>query len=174
MRRELDEIDAIILDRLQQEGRMTRSSLSAFVGRTIPAVSARIRHLEDDGVIIGFHASLDPKRLRHDVTAFSWVTLRSTRDGPGFIAFLRSIREVLEAHSVTDSTTHVLKLRTENTSTLEHLLHEIEIQPGVERVSTSIVLSTHKETRRLPVNLASVTSGLNGRAPHGTRGQGRT
>jgi len=151
LRREIDEIDALILERLQREGRVTQSALSSSVGRSVPAISARIRRLEEDGIILGFHAALDPKRLRHDVTAFVSVSLRRRQDVPRFLESLRGIREVLEIHAIADEKTHLLKLRTENTSRLERLLRMMEKQMGIERISASIVLSTHRETQRIPI-----------------------
>jgi Lrp/AsnC family transcriptional regulator, leucine-responsive regulatory protein len=57
--------------------------------------------------------------------------------------------EVLECHSVTGEGSHILKIRTENTTTLEKLLSKIQSWPGVKSTRTSIVLTTHKETNIL-------------------------
>ena len=57
--------------------------------------------------------------------------------------------EVLECHSVTGQGSHLLKIRTDSTSTLEGLLAEIQAWPGVQWTTTSIVLSTIKETSAL-------------------------
>ena len=57
--------------------------------------------------------------------------------------------EVLECHSITGQGSHVLKIRTDSTSTLEALLAEIQSWPGVQWTTTSIVLSTIKETAAL-------------------------
>jgi len=56
------------------------------------------------------------------------------------------MKEVLECHSITGDGSHLLKIRTENTTTLEKLLSKIQKWPGVKSSKTSIVLSTHKET----------------------------
>lgn len=55
--------------------------------------------------------------------------------------------EVLEVHSITGEGSHILKVRTRNTTSLEQLLSRIQSWPGVHGTSTSIVLSTYKETR---------------------------
>jgi Lrp/AsnC family transcriptional regulator, leucine-responsive regulatory protein len=60
--------------------------------------------------------------------------------------------QVLECHSITGQGSHLLKIRTENTSTLEVLLAEIQAWPGVQWTTTSIVLSTMKETSYLDLH----------------------
>ena len=59
--------------------------------------------------------------------------------------------EVLECHSITGEGSHILKIRTKNTSSLELLLRDIQSWPGVRRTRTMIVMSTIKETTILPV-----------------------
>ena len=59
--------------------------------------------------------------------------------------------EVLEVHSVTGQGSHIVKVRTHNTTTLEQLLSRIQSWSGVSGTTTSIVLSTFKETRQVPV-----------------------
>lgn len=151
MPRPLDDIDLLILARLQENGRLTRSRLAGIVGRSVPAVSARMRRLEDEGFIAGFHAAVDSRRLDHEVTAFSWVTLRSKRDERSFCEFASRRHEVLEVHTVTEAATQLLKLRTRSTTALQQVLDALEDWPGVLRISTSVVVATHKETRHLPV-----------------------
>ena len=60
---------------------------------------------------------------------------------------------MLECHSVTGQGSHLLKIRAENTAALERLLAEIQAWPGVQWTTTSIVLSTLKETSALPLPL---------------------
>ncbi len=69
--------------------------------------------------------------------------------------------EVLEVHSVTGEGSHIIKIRTRNTTSLEKLLSKVQALPGVHGTSTSIVLSTFKETRTLeatPMELAEFES----------------
>jgi Lrp/AsnC family leucine-responsive transcriptional regulator len=62
----------------------------------------------------------------------------------------------LELHSITGEGSHVMKVRTRNTTTLESLLSDIQALPGVTGTTTSIVLSTFKETRAVPVEPGEV------------------
>ena len=62
-----------------------------------------------------------------------------------------TLDEVQEVHSITGEGSHMLKVRTRNTTTLERLLSKIQSWPGIHGTSTSIVLSTFKETRDVPL-----------------------
>ena len=145
----IDEIDTKILHLLQTNGRIKRNQIAEHVGLSVPSVSERMRKLEERGVILGYHAVLDPKRLHRDVTAFVRV-LSSGSDHYGqFIETLIGFDEVLELHSSTGDGSHVVKVRVTNTAALEKLLARMQALPGVRGTQTSIVLSTYKETRYL-------------------------
>ncbi len=147
----IDEIDVKILGLLQQNGRMKRNRIAEEVGLSVPSVSERMRKLEERGVITGYHAVIDPKRLHLDITAFIRVMVDSSSSYAGFVDRVQAMTEVLEVHSITGEGSHILKVRTRNTTTLERLLSTIQSLPGVHGTSTSIVLSTFKETREIPV-----------------------
>ena len=146
----LDAIDVQILDLLQREGRVKRTVISEAVGLSIPSVSDRMRKLEARGVLTGFHASLDAKRLGHDVTAFVFVQSVGSEHYPEFIETVTALDEVQELHSVTGDGSHVLKVRGRNTTALERLLARVQAVPGVRGTRTSLVLSTLKESAYLP------------------------
>ena len=154
----IDEIDAKILRLLQAQGRMKRNAIAEEVGLSVPSVSERMRKLEERGVITGYHAVVDAKRLQVDITAFIRVTVDSSDAYPDFVKRAMKLDEVLEVHSITGEGSHMLKVRTRNTTTLEALLSRIQGWPKVRGTSTSIVLSTFKETRELPVGPMELAS----------------
>lgn len=147
---QLDEIDAKILCRLQAEGRSKRTTLAEEVDLTVPSVSERIRKLEERGVLTGYHAVVDSKRLGIDITAFIRVSVDGSEHYPAFIEAVTAMEEVLEMHSITGEGSHILKVRTRNTTTLEKLLSRLQALSGVSGTTTSVVLSTFKETRVVP------------------------
>ncbi len=147
----IDEIDAKILHLLQERGRIKRSVVADEIGMSLPSTSDRIRKLEDRGVVTGYHAVLDPKRIGIDITAFVRVRVDGSSHYEEFVRQVAGEPEILELHSITGEGSHVLKLRTENTTSLERLLSRIQSWSGVTGTKTSIVLSTLKETRALPV-----------------------
>lgn len=145
----IDEIDIRLLELLQEHGRTSQHDLAQAVGLSSPAVAERLRKLEERGIIRQFTVIVDPKRLGRDVTAFIAVGMAGS---PHYAEFRRRVDdhpEVLECHSITGQGSHLLKIRTDSTSTLEALLAEIQAWPGVQWTTTSIVLSTLKETSAL-------------------------
>ncbi len=148
----LDEIDIKILEILQKNGRTRRNDLAEAVGLSTPSVSERLRKLEETGIITGYYARVDPKKLGRDVTAFILVTVDSSKHYPAFIEHANSTDEILECHAVTGKGTHLLKVTTENTASLEKLLSKIQAWAGVVGTLTSVVLSSSKETTRIKVN----------------------
>ncbi len=147
----VDRVDLQLLELLQENGRISQHDLAKSVGLSAPAVSERLRKLEERGIIRGYTAILDARRLGCDITAFISVGISGSRNFSDFLERVLDLREVLECHSVTGHGSHLLKVRTQNTATLEQLLAEIQAWPGVQSTTTSIVLSTLKETEQLPL-----------------------
>lgn len=150
MAHSIDEIDAKILELLQRDGRMKRSDVADEVGLSISAVSERMRKLEERDVIQGYKAVVDSKRLRLDITAFIRVSVEGSEQYSSFVDRVTEMDPVLELHSITGEGSHVMKIRTRDTTSLERFLSEIQALPGVSGTTTSIVLSTFKETRAVP------------------------
>jgi Lrp/AsnC family transcriptional regulator, leucine-responsive regulatory protein len=147
----LDEIDVKIMEILQKKGRTRRNDLAESVGLSLPSVSERLRKLEENAYITGYHATVDPKKLGRDVTAFILVSVDSSKHYAQFIEHAHAVDEILECHAVTGEGSHLLKIRTTNTGSLERLLAKIQAWPGVGGTRTHLVLSTTKETMRIKV-----------------------
>ncbi len=146
----IDEIDAKILELLQRDGRMQRSDVAEEVGLSISAVSERMRKLEERGVIEGYRAVVDAKRLRLDITAFIRVSVDGSEHYPDFVDQVEGMEQVLELHSITGAGSHLMKVRTTDTTALEGFLSDIQAISGVSKTTTSIVLSTFEEERTVP------------------------
>jgi len=149
----LDELDILILDTLQRNGRIKRSELAEVVKLSLPATSDRLRKLEDRGYIRGYAAVLDPAKFGKDITAFVQVSVDTSLHYDNFLKHVQKSPEILECHAITGEGSHLLKIRTDNTAALEHVLSQIQSWKEVRRTQTSIVLSTTKET--LNINLKS-------------------
>jgi Lrp/AsnC family leucine-responsive transcriptional regulator len=142
----LDEIDVKMLELLQSNSRVKRSELAEKTGLSIPSVTERLRKLENNGYIESYQTKLNRKMLGRDITAFIFVVSDSSKNYKDFISHALQTPEVLECHSITGDGSHVLKIQTTNTSTLEKLLSKIQSWKGVQSTRTSIVLSSHKES----------------------------
>ena len=148
----IDEIDFKILEILQKEGRTKRNELAETVGLSLPAASERLKKLEDSGIIKGYYARLDHHLLGNDVTAFIITTVDSSRHFASFVEHVNNTQEIQECHAITGDGTHLIKLRTENTAGLERLLGKIQSWQGVTKTTTSVVLSTSKETSQIKIH----------------------
>ena len=145
----MDDKDRLILDILQKDGRMTASEVAEHVDLSVPTVTERIRKLVDGGVIQEFRAVVNAKEIGYDVTAYILMDMSSSDHYTDVIDHVQETDEVLECHSITGEGSHILKVRTQDTSSLEALLREIQAWPGVIRTHTMIVMSTFKEATRL-------------------------
>jgi Lrp/AsnC family transcriptional regulator, leucine-responsive regulatory protein len=148
----LDAIDIAILTALQDNGRKRRNELAEEIGLSLPAISERLRKLEDRGYITRYAALLDAKKLGMDVTAFVMVSIDSSKHFEEFLKHVAQSPEIIECHAITGEGSHLLKIRTWNTATLEEILSAIQSWRGVLGTRTSVVLSTRKETLSIPID----------------------
>jgi Lrp/AsnC family leucine-responsive transcriptional regulator len=145
----LDNIDLKILSILQNNGRCHLAEIAKEVDLSSPAVMERVKKLETSGIIKGYQAVLDPKKVGKDVTAFVGVSVAHQKYIGGFAAFMMNQRDVLECHHVTGEESFILKVKTTNTESLEKILGEIRSLEGVTGTVTKVVLSSVKESQRL-------------------------
>jgi Lrp/AsnC family leucine-responsive transcriptional regulator len=149
----MDALDHQIVDLLQRDGRATQLELSRSVGLSQPAVAERIRKLEERGVITGYTACVDASKLGKDITAFIGLSIEHPKYFDGFARKVLALPEVLECHRVAGQDSYILKVKTENTKTLDQLLVEtLRTISGVTRTHTTIVLSSIKEETHVHVS----------------------
>ncbi len=146
-----DQIDVTILEILQKNGRTRRNEIAERVGLSLPAASERLRKLEENDYIQGYFAKINHKLLGKDITAFVTVTVDSSKHFHAFVEHASTTDEILECHAITGEGTHLLKVRTDTTGSLEKLLGKIQSWMGVAKSTTMVVLSTQKETFRIKV-----------------------
>ena len=146
----MDEVDTQIVDLLQADARLTQAQIAKKVGLSQPSVADRIRKLEEQQVVTGYTAKVDPRKLGKDITAFVGVSIEHPKYFEAFAKKVKNLVEVLECHRVAGQDSYLLKVRTENTGTLDQLLtEEVRTLPGVTRTHTTIVLCSVKEETRI-------------------------
>ncbi|MDQ3388259.1 MAG: Lrp/AsnC family transcriptional regulator [Gemmatimonadota bacterium] len=165
---DIDRTDAHLLSLLQENARTSQHDLARAVGLSAPAVADRLRKLEERGVIREFTAVVDPRAVGYDITVFIGVGMTGSRHYGHFRGRIGEIPEIQECHAVTGEASHLLKARLENTAALESLLAEIQGWPGVQWTTTSIVLSTVKETSALPISASSEPTDVEAAVAAGT------
>jgi Lrp/AsnC family leucine-responsive transcriptional regulator len=148
---ELDLIDYLILEQLQENCKRPLAAIGEKVGLTAPSVLERIHKLEEAGVIRDYVAVLDARRLGKDVTAFIGVSVTSPRALAAFEQAVERIDAVLECHHVTGAWSLMVKVKTDDTEGLEHVIDSLREIEGVTRTETMVVLSTHAERTRIPL-----------------------
>ena len=161
----LDAIDWRILDELQEDARLSHAELARRVHLSPPAVAARIRRLEDAGVVRGYRVELGLPALGVDVLAF--VQVRSQPAGRrAFADVVEAMREVLKCHHVTGQDCYVVKVAAGSMRHLEEIVTELGRHGAT---TTSIVFSSvvGRRTLRRPDD---EQRGEAGAGPAGRRG----
>jgi Lrp/AsnC family leucine-responsive transcriptional regulator len=147
----LDPIDRHLVDLLMQDCKQSLGALGEKVGLSPPSVLERVRRLEEQGVVRGYHAQVDPKSVGLDIGCFIGVGIDHPRSLAAFEKHVSEMREVLECHHVTGRHTLMLKIRTADTGSLHQLISRLRELPGVARTETMVVLATQIERSRLPL-----------------------
>ena len=145
----LDQVDHDILDLLQIDGRSSASFIAEKIGMSVPAVADRIKKLNDLGVIKGFTALIDHRKIGLDVSAFITLISESSSHYGDVVRESNKTPEIIQCFTTTGNGSHVLLAVTKNTHTLEKLLRTIQGWPGVQRTETQMILSAYKSIKPL-------------------------
>jgi Lrp/AsnC family transcriptional regulator, leucine-responsive regulatory protein len=150
--RTIDGHDAAILNILQRNGRISNVDLAKQVGLAPSAVLERVRRLEQQRLVRGYTALIDPQALGYRMLAF--IAVRTAED-PGEDRVARSLArlpEILEVHHVAGEDCFLVKLRARDAEHIGELLKKkIGKIPGVRSTRTTIVLGTEKETTMIAI-----------------------
>jgi Lrp/AsnC family transcriptional regulator, leucine-responsive regulatory protein len=150
----MDVTDERLVTLLQRDGRATQADLAKEIGLSQPATYGRIKKLEELGVITGYAARVDAAKLGKDITAFVGVSIEHPKYFDAFAKKVLAHPDVLECHRVAGQDSYLLKVKTQNTASLDRLLVEqLRTILGVTRTHTTIVLASVKEeTTVVPAN----------------------
>jgi Lrp/AsnC family transcriptional regulator, leucine-responsive regulatory protein len=148
----IDEIDWQIMKILQENSRTSNAEIARQVGMAPSAVFERVRKLEERGIISEYTARLDPKVVGVGLLAFIFVRAEERIGSTETEQELAKIPEVQEIHHIAGEDCYLVKARTEDTEALGRLLRErFGSIKTVRSTRTTIVLSTVKETAKLPL-----------------------
>ncbi len=152
--RQLDRIDIKILSILQKDARIPITELAEKVGLSVTPCGERIKRLEKEGIILGYHAKLDPHALSLALLVFVELKL-STKSGVIFNKFKQEILKlpsVLECHLVSGDFDYLIKARIAQMSDYRTLLGDILLTlPGAQESRSYIVMEEVKEGFALPL-----------------------
>ncbi|MEO9600686.1 Lrp/AsnC family transcriptional regulator [Parasphingorhabdus sp.] len=150
----LDEIDLSILERLQDDGRITNVELANSVGLTAPPCLRRMRALEDDGVIKSYHAAIDPARMGYTITVFAMVSLKSQAEADlqAFEDHMQKLPEVRECYMLNGEIDFILKVVAKDLQQFQSFLtSELTAAPNVASVKTSLTIRSAKHLPGVPI-----------------------
>ena len=151
----LDRIDRRILVALQAEGRLTNQKLAERVALSPSACLARVRRLEEAGVIQGYHARLDPFKVDVGLVLFAEVTLRA--HGPEaqarFDAVVEKMPQVVEASHVSGEYDYLLKVVVTDMEEWTDISEQLTGEAGAERFNTHVLMRKPKLFVGYPVKI---------------------
>lgn len=155
MTHKLDHIDWKILDELQRDGRMTNVELARRVNISAPACLRRMRALEEEGIVSGYRAMLDERKLGFGVTVFAYVGLHSQAetDLNAFRKLIDGWPIVREAYMLSGEVDFLLKCVATDLQTFQSfLMKDLTAAPNVDHVRTSLSLGIAKHEPTVPVH----------------------
>lgn len=138
----MDATDKRILKRLQENARVTVSVLSQEISLSMPAISERLKKLENTGVVQQYTAILDPALVDKHLMSFFYISFDDPSHGDRFAEYICTEPDVKECFYITGDYDYVLKIITKNTKSLEKLLTRIKNQEGIAKTETIVTLST--------------------------------
>jgi DNA-binding Lrp family transcriptional regulator len=147
----LDTLDARILLLFSHEPRVGVLEASRRLGVARGTVQARLDRFEREGVVTGWAPRVDPAAIGFPVSAFATLEIAQAA-GHGPVAdHLRSIPEVLEAHTITGGADMMVRLVARSNADLQRVIDLVVAAPAVRRASTVIVLATEISSRVVPL-----------------------
>ncbi|MBB6671577.1 Lrp/AsnC family transcriptional regulator [Cohnella nanjingensis] len=135
----MDQVDRQILLYLQDNARISMTELGKTVGLTQPAVTERVRRLEERGIIKDYRAMVAREKIGKTALAFIWFR---ASDCSSFHAFCQSAPEIVECHRISGEYNHLLKVVADSLPALELLENELA---RYGKFATSIALSSPVE-----------------------------
>lgn len=127
----MDQIDRRILDILQSDGRITMKALAAEICMSVPAVSERVRRLEEQGIIRGYHAEVDLQALGCQVEAIVLATVRD-RQEMTLREFVQKCPAIVEAWDLAGRVGLMLKVRCTDMAAFQDVVRDLQTMSATE------------------------------------------
>jgi DNA-binding Lrp family transcriptional regulator len=151
----LDKIDLKILKILQENSKITNLDLSRRIGLSPAPTLERVKKLENNNVILSYHAQVNPQAIDLNVQTFILVSLAWKKENAlnRFLDKIKAIDEITEGYIITGEGDFLLKVVCKDIPTYEQLLFKTMSQiDEIERLKTLMTLSNVKNSKILPYN----------------------
>ncbi len=160
----LDEKDIAILNLIQEDSKLTAKQIAKKIDSPITTVFAKVKRMEDVGIIKGYRAVLVPQTLKAGTAAFilASVSYRAkTDDSPvsqrAVAEEIARFPEVQEVHIITGDWDLLVKLRAENVEAIgKFVVDKLRLIKGLEKTLTCMVFETIKETTKINLPLKKI------------------
>jgi len=140
----MDSIDEKLLSALRENGRASTALLARLVGRSRTSVQSRIERLEKQGIITGYGVRLAPEHGHGDVRAHVMIKV-GPKEARAVTAALHEISQVRLLHSVSGEADLIAVAAAASVAEMDQVIDRIGALDGVERTTSSIILSTKFE-----------------------------
>jgi len=150
----LDAFDTHILQALQNDGRLSMVDLGERVGLSASPCLRRVRRLEEEGVIQGYHARLDRTRLGLPLTIFMEIKVDGHRDENARLLqqTVLSLPEVVACHIVSGTPDFLLEVVVPDLAHYEHLIFDTFLEmPMIKDIQSNFSIRTVKTGGLLPI-----------------------
>ncbi|MDP9064626.1 MAG: Lrp/AsnC family transcriptional regulator [Pseudomonadota bacterium] len=137
----MDGIDRRLIAALRDNARVSVASLARLVGRSRTSVQSRIDRLENQGVIVGYAVRVAPEHGQGAVRAHVMIKV-GPKEARSVTAALRAVEQVRVLHSVSGEVDLIAVAVTASVDEMDHVIDRIGAIDGVERTTSSIILST--------------------------------
>lgn len=140
----MDPIDEQLISALRENGRATTADLARLVGRSRTSVQSRIERLEKQGVIVGYGVRLAPEHDMGAVRAHVMIKV-GPKEVRAVTAALHAIAQVRVLHSVSGDVDLIAVAAAASVAEMDQVIDGIGALDGVERTTSSIIMSTKFE-----------------------------
>ncbi|HOY47941.1 MAG TPA: Lrp/AsnC family transcriptional regulator [Flavobacteriales bacterium] len=150
----LDAIDYKILKLLQEDGRMTNLELSNQIGLSPAPTLERVKKLEKQKFIDGYHARLNRSKLKLGVSVFIEISLARQVENVinKFRDRIMGIPEIMECYQITGNSDYLLKVLVQDIPAFEKLIaDQFSKMEEVRHVETMLIISEMKQSKTLPL-----------------------
>lgn len=141
----MDSTDYNIIKFLQNNGRISMKELGQKVALSAPAVTERVKRLEESGIILGYKAVIDPNKLGRSINIFINVDMKTDKHKK-FMEFVNENENIIECYHVTGPYCMIIKASLNEMSSLEDLIGKVQAFGNTE---TYIILSSPVENKVL-------------------------
>ena len=151
---EIDDIDRKIIAALQADGKITVNELAEKVGLSASPCARRVRLLERAGVIKGYAAIIDQKKVGLPISAFASIKLERQRED-ALERFSKAVArwpEVVDCYLMTGQRDYLLRIVVRDLEAYEQFLNDkLTRLDGVSSIETSFALKQVKRSEVLPI-----------------------